>query len=188
MKKYFFLILLFFCGSLIAQPKQDSVTKRPNTFWSLSINGGGIVPLGTFGNLYNNSASFGIEFAYHPFRKISFFFNPQYDFLSSKDVNYSGTAGYIEFGVGARLYLGKTSELFFIEAGPGDYFYYYTSTISNSSNTLIKGSFGIKAGLGANISLTNKILAFVKTDFHILFTPIDKTYYPGLYAGLRFIF
>ncbi len=188
MRKYIFLFLIIFCSSLIAQQKQDSVAKRPYSFWSLSINGGGIVPLGSFGNLYSNSASAGIEIAYHPFSHVAFFFNPQYDFLSSKDVNYSGTAGYIELGIGARLYLGKASELFFIEAGPGDYFYYYTSTISNNSNTLIKGSFGLKAGLGANISITNKILAFVKTDFHVLFTPVDKTYYPGLYAGLRFIF
>lgn len=184
MKKLIFILIIIQSGFVFSFESDSLIPKSKISPWSLSINGGGIVPLGTFGNLYTNSPSAGIEIAFSPFRHIAFFFNPQYDFLSSKDVNYNGTAGYIELGIGARLYLGKSSELFFIEAGPGDYFYYYTSTISNNA-TLIKGSFGVKAGLGANISITDKILAFVKTDFHVIFTPMDKTYFPGLYAGFR---
>lgn len=183
------LLLIFVIQSSFAFVTGSDTLKPKNTFpfWTIGINGGLIAPLGNFGNLYDNSASAGFEIEFHPIHRLAFFFNPQYDFLSSKDLTYNGTAGYVELGAGAKLFLGKASETFFVEAGIGDYFYFYTSNIANNSKTNIRGSFGVKGGVGANIFITKKLLAFIKTDIHLVFTPVSKTYYPGLYGGLRFI-
>jgi hypothetical protein len=105
-----------------------------------------------------------------------------------KDPNFSGTSGYIELSFGTRMYPGKKPEIFFIEAGIGDYIYYLSSnnfinnSVSNTSNY-----FGIKAGLGGNMPLSSKILLFIKTDFHFIFSSSKKTEYLGLYGGVRFI-
>jgi hypothetical protein len=189
MKKLYVItvLLLFICNSLYAQKNTARIdTLRKIPFWSLSITGGLIMPLGDFGNNFNNSFDAGVEISYHPIRHYAFFFNLHYDFLKPKDVNYSGNAGYLEVGAGARSYLGKVHEIFFIEAGIGDYIYYYTSAVSKNT-TNIKGSFGIKAGIGGNMPVTERILLLVKTDLHFIFTSGDKTYFPGVYGGVRFI-
>ena len=181
------VLLLFICDSLYAQKKpvpEDTLSKM--TFWSLSVTGGLIMPLGDFGNSYNTAPDAGVEISYHPIRHYAFFFNSHYDFLKSKDVNYSGNAGYIELGAGARTYLGNAPEIFFIEAGLGHYIYYNTVDIpGNPPNN--RGGFGIKAGIGGNMPVNRRVLLLIKTDFHVIFSSGSKTYFPGIYGGVRFI-
>lgn len=184
----FSLSLILLSGFLFAQQKENKEIIFHFPMWSLGVNGGEIVPFGSFGNLYNSSISAGLELSYSPSHRFAFFFNPQYDFLSVKDPNFSGTSGYTELSIGTRIYLGKKPEIFFIEADIGDYIYYLSSnnylnnSLSNTSNY-----FGIKAGLGGNVPLSAKILLFIKTDFHFIFSSSKKTQYLGLYGGIRFI-
>ncbi|MGA2668011.1 MAG: hypothetical protein ABSF32_03735 [Ignavibacteria bacterium] len=188
MKKLYIVtvFLIFICNSLYAQNTVRIDTLRKIPFWSLSVIGGLIIPMGDFGNNFNTSIAAGFEISYHPIHHYAFFFNSQFDFLKYQDVNYSGHAGYIEVGAGARSYLGNAPEIFFVEAGIGDYIYYYTSAVTNNY-THFKGSFGIKAGIGGNMQFTDKILFLIKTDLHFIFTSGSKTYFPGIYGGLRFI-
>jgi len=185
MKKLILIIVIFQSQIFFAGEKDLYVPAIKFPFWTVSAEGGLIAPLGNFGNLYNNSPSAGFELEYHPFHRLALFFNPQYDFLSAKDNSYNGTAGYVELGAGAKLFMGKASETFFVEAGIGDYFYYYTSNITNNNTTHIQGSFAVKAGIGGNLPITERIMFFLKTDFHMVFTPSSKTFYPGLYSGFR---
>ena len=188
MKKiYIFIILLIFiCNSLFAQNTMRSDTLRKLPFWSISMLGGLVLPFGDFSNNYNTSIDAGMDISYHPIRHWAFFFNSHYTFLLAKDVNYTGNAGYLELGVGARVYLGKAHEIFFVEAGVGDYIYHFTSPISNTPATT-KGNIGVKAGIGGNMPVSDKILLLIKTDMHLVFTTGSKTYYTGLYGGVRFI-
>jgi hypothetical protein len=184
----FSLTLILISGTLFAQQKQNKEFVFHFPMWTVGIDGGEIVPFGTFGNLYNSSISAGLEISYHPSHRFAFFFNPQYNFLSVKDENFGGIAGYTELSIGSRAYFGKKPEIFFIEAGAGDYIYYLSSndfvdnSLSNTSNY-----FGIKAGLGGNMPLSAKILLFIKTDFHFIFSSSKKTEYLGLYCGLKFM-
>ena len=163
----------------LADPDQDGETNLVEFAF-------GTDPLGEFGNNYNNSIDAGIDISYHPIRHFAFFFNSHYDFLKFKDVNYSGNAGYIEMGVGGRAYIGKVHEIFFVEAGFGNYIYYYTSTTPDNP-TYAKGSFGIKAGIGGNMPVSGRVLLLIKMDFHMIFTSGTKTYFTGIYGGVRFI-
>jgi hypothetical protein len=193
MKKLYLsvLILLTIFNSLRAQqqaPHVSSDTIRHFPFWSLSVNAGMIVPFSTFGNLYNNSISAGLELSYHPTHRIAFQISSQYNFLSVKDINFNGTAGYLELGIGPRIYFGKRPEVFFVEAEIGDYIYYLSlNNYVNGSSSNTNNYFGIKAGVGGNMPLSPKIYLFVKTDFHMIFSPKNKTYYLGLYGGVRFV-
>jgi hypothetical protein len=173
--KKLFVITIFFMDSLSHM-----------TFWSLSVTGGLIIPLGDFSNTYNTAFDAGIEISYHPIPHYAFFLNSHYSFLNFRELTYNGNAGYIELGAGARRYLGKAPELYFIEAGAGYYIYY--NTVSIASNTVIdRDGFGVMAGLGANMPLSPKVLLLIKTDLHFIFTSGSKTYFPGIYGGLRFI-
>ena len=119
-KKIILVIFVFISNSLFCQNKEYKIsidTTGRFSHWSISIDGGEIVPFSTFGNYYKNSISAGFQLTYLTTHRFGFFFNPQYNFLNARDVNYSGTSGYVELVAGAKMYFGKFPEIFFAEAG-----------------------------------------------------------------------
>jgi hypothetical protein len=181
-------LLILSINHCYSQRKVYKVVVHRVSYWSISVDGGITLPVGDFSNAYKTSGNAGLELAYHPGPNFAFFFNTQYNFLSPKDTIYNGSSGYLELGVGGRLYLGKGPAKFFVEAGFGDYVYHYTLTnFDGSLSYYSQGDFGLKGGLGGELMVARKTSIFVKTDFHTIFTPITRTNYVGIYCGIRFI-
>ena len=190
MKNYIiiFICLISLSNLSFSQKRYVILKQRRVHFWSFSIDGGVIVPVGDFGNAYKTSGNAGIELAFNPNPSFCVFVDGQYNFLSNIDTNYSARSSIIETTIGGRAYMGKGMAKFFVEASFGDYIlrtnyndpYYGPTTISNSN-------FGLSGGIGGDMEVSRRMTVFIKSKYHTIFTNGGNTNYIGQYGGIRFI-
>jgi hypothetical protein len=190
MKKFILIAacLLFILNYNYAQQGNYKPKSLRSNFWSLGIDGGATIPLGSFKDTYSVGGNAGLELSYNPSRKLAVFFDAQLNFLSTKDTNFTGTSSYIEGTIGIRYYLGKGPVQFFGEAALGDYIYDYSLVdINGNISSYTKNNLGINGGVGINISASARSAFFLEAKYHNIFTIGKATNYIGLYAGLKFI-
>lgn len=192
MKKFYIIIILAGIISLSSysqeKEKKPLIPRKP--FWSAIVDGGVIIPTGTFSNTYKTSLMLGLEIAYNPKPFFAVFVNFGYNFLNLKDSSKGSTPAIMEFGAGGKLYVGTKRLKFFAEAGIGDYVYHYTLYygVLGAPSSYSSGYFGVKGGIGADWVLGNMTTMFLKSDYHLIFTSESKTNYVGIYFGIRNMF
>jgi hypothetical protein len=190
MKKYLLIAgcLLFILNFSFSQQGTYKPKSLTTNFWSLGIDGGATIPLGTFKDTYSVGGNVGLELSFNTTRKFALVCDIQLNFLSTKDTSYSGTSSYVEGTVGGRYLLGKGPMQFFGEAALGDYIYDYSLVeIDGNITTYSKHNLGVYGGMGVNFSASARSAFFLKAKYHHVFTSGSPTNYIGLYAGLKFI-
>jgi hypothetical protein len=193
MKKLNFFLLLLIINSfsfLFAQDIPTTIIKdedmkgyKKKKFISLSFLGGFINPLFILNDHYNASPSVGLDFAYRLNKETALYFEGNYIMLNNKDT-IAPSRAYIEMAIGTRFYFrakGVRSSFFF-EAGTGPYIYIQNSqvvdTVSFNSKTI--GKWGLNAGMGGEMVLTNNLFVIIKAKYNYLIeNKVTKSYVSG---------
>ena len=158
---------------------------------TLGVYGGVIIPTGTFADGFNLSPSVGAESYYPVDKNIDVVADISYSFLSLKNAGLLVTSEnyyYLESSGGIRLNLVSAKEKFFIEALVGGYTFGVNYTLNGLTYTSTTTSFGLNAGAGVLIPLTQQIEIMAKGKFHYVFTPVNSTSYIGFTGGFNYKF
>lgn len=164
-------------------------------YFSVSVIGGGIIPVGDFAETYSFSGSIGANINYHFLPLWAVYINITNNFLSYKSTdeyyysyyNYPDkSSSYFELTVGPRYYFTQEKVKGFCEAGMG--LYNFDARYSSHS----KASFGFNFGAGANIKLSRDVDLVIKTRYHYIIkyawmTILSDNYF-GIYTGVNYIF
>ncbi len=165
-------------------------------YWAIELSGGGMIPIGEFGDKYNFSGNVGADIIYHINPLWAVYADVTYNFLSYKDQddlynwNYytngynSKSSSLLELSIGPRYYIVRKKVSVHGEAGWGYY------SLNTSPNYYANTSFGINFGLGASIQLNRKIDLILKTKYHIVFELYrsESSIYDRIHLGINYKF
>ena len=172
-----FLMLMSIINTAFSQ--SDTIQKR----WSVSAYGGAIFPSSS-NNSYTLSENMGADISYRYIPEISIYLNFSYNLM-----NNNQTFGLLESTLGTRFYLAPKLGNPYVELGFGYYqrFYKNPGYYFDDRNY---DEFGINAGLGTEINITERIQIPIKFKLHIINFLVDgdQIAYSGFYTGIKYSF
>lgn len=191
----------------------NSQTRLQEKKFSMSVQGGGFLPMGNASDAYNTGGNFGIGFNYKIKQNIELYAEGNYNFINYKSNGvFDGSPSIIDAGIGGRFFFGKSKYKTFIEGGVGIYDFkspgftyttyvtvphidpetHDTTYTTQSSSATTDGSssinFGIQAGIGEILTVANNIDIYLRSDYRMAFTTGSTTSFIGVYAGAKFRF
>lgn len=181
--KTFLVILLLLIFTSVA----NSQSRYP--YWSVDVNGGGTLPVGSFGDGYDISGNVGADVVYHIDPYWAVYGNGTYNFLRVKNsTSTSPTTSYVEATVGPRYYFSQKKVKAYGEAGVGLYMFNMGSTIVNniSISSSSESNLGMNIGAGVEVPISKDIDLTGKAKYHVVFTSGSTTTYTGIYGGVNF--
>ena len=192
---------------------QSQTILKPSKF-SISVQGGGFLPMSDASDIYNTGGIAGIGLNYKAKKNIEVYLDADYNFINYKSTGvFDGSPSIFDIKAGGRFFFGNGKYRTFVEGGPGIYMFktpsltYTTSQITgiqidpkthdttytySDVNTTIPSQtttkFGIHAGLGETFNIAKNIDLYLKSDYNIVFTSGSTTMYFGILAGAKFGF
>lgn len=139
-----------------------------DSYWSIGVTGGGMIPIGEFGDRYDFSGSISADIIYHFNPHWAVYADVVYNSLSYKEQDYSYSWNYypssynsessslLELTIGPRYYIVWKKVRVHGDAGLGFY------SLNTSPDYYANTSFGINFGLGALYNLIEKLIFFSK--------------------------
>jgi len=202
------ILILAVCFTGITAQTKLKVSK-----FSVSVQGGGFLPIGDASDAYKTGGNFGLGLNYKVKKNLELYAEGNYNFITYKSSTvYDGNPSIIDFKAGARYFFGTGKYQTFVEGGAGIYMFkspsftyntydtiihidpksqdttYTINTVSTKSESQTSTKFGIHAGIGEIINVAKNFDLFLKTDYNIAFTENSSTMYFGIHAGAKFGF
>ena len=135
-------------------PKMDYLTKPSlsdfqewDSYWSICVTGGGMIPIEDFADTYDFSGSIGADISFHFDPLWALYLNAANNFLSQKNTHYyyynyypRKSPSYFELTIGPRYYFTQEKVKGFCEFGMG--LYNFDASLSYRSEARYGINFG----------------------------------------------
>ena len=199
------LIALFFITAAV-----NSQTRLQQKKFSISVQGGGFVPMGNASDAYNTGGNFGIGFNYRIKKNIELYAEGNYNFINYKSTGvFDGSPSIIDASIGGRYFLGSGKYKTFVEGGAGLYAFkspgftyttyttvphidpetgdttFTTTSASATTSSQTSVNFGVNAGLGEILTVGKNFDIYLRSDYRIAFTKGSSSSFIGVYAGIK---
>ena len=161
-----------------------------DSYWSIGVTGGGMIPIEDFADTYDFSGSIGADITFHFDSLWALYLNVTNNFLSQKNTHHNyypeKSPSYFELTIGPRYYFTQEKVNGFCEFGMGLY------NFDASSSYRSEARYGINFGVGAEIQLSREVDLVIKGKYHNIFKPafmkLLTDNYLGIYTGINYNF
>ncbi len=200
MKRSALAVMMVFLICTIAEAQDVSTVRyvpivKSYHYFSISPVGGAIFPVSKdLTGSFKPGGSAGLDLGYRVNREVGFYGKLGYYAMSSK-ITGQNIGSYFVASVGPRYYFTSPhlKSTFFLEGGVGAYYFRQRSSaqiVSPSTFSTIddisRTKAGLSGGMGGSIALSNYLDILVKSDYHVIFTPVGTSSFISVMGGLQF--